>query len=98
MLKKALKYLLLIATFIVAVFWLFTNNSKPNYSGEIIINGLQEEVTIYYDDYGVPHIYAKNQYDAYLVLGYVHAQDRLWQMELLRRISAGRLSEIFGKK
>ena len=98
MLKKALKYLLLIAVLIVAVSWFFANNSKPNYKGEISIEGLQEEVTIYFDEYGIPHIYAQNQFDAYMVLGYVHAQDRLWQMELMRRISAGRLSEVFGKK
>jgi len=46
----------------------------------------------------VPHINAQNQKDAYLALGYVHAQDRLWQMELVRRIAAGRLSEILGKE
>jgi Protein related to penicillin acylase len=44
----------------------------------------------------VPHITANNQTDAYTALGYLHAQDRLWQMELIRRIAAGRLSEIFG--
>ncbi len=46
----------------------------------------------------MPHINAQNQKDAYTALGYVHAQDRLWQMELIRRIAAGRLSEIFGEK
>jgi penicillin amidase len=44
----------------------------------------------------VPHIYATNSKDAMMALGYVHAQDRLWQMELMRRIAPGRLSEIFG--
>jgi penicillin amidase len=51
---------------------------------------------VYFDDYGVPHIYADNQKDAMTTLGYVHAQDRLWQMELMRRIAPGRLAEIFG--
>jgi penicillin amidase len=46
----------------------------------------------------VPHIYANSQKDAMTVLGYVHAQDRLWQMELMRRIAPGRLSELFGTK
>jgi penicillin amidase len=45
----------------------------------------------------VPHIYAATNKDAMTALGYVHAQDRLWQMELMRRIAPGRLSEIFGK-
>jgi len=56
------------------------------------------EVEVYYDTYGVPHIYAQNEIDARRTLGYVHAQDRLWQMELIRRIAAGRLSEMFGEK
>ena len=59
---------------------------------------LQEEVTIHYDTYGIPHIYANNEADAFTALGYVHAQDRLWQMELIRRIAPGRLSELFGEK
>ena len=46
----------------------------------------------------MPHIYAENEEDAMRSLGYVHAQDRLWQMELLRRIAPGRLSEMFGEK
>jgi len=46
----------------------------------------------------VPHIYADSQKDAMTVLGYVHAQDRLWQMELMKRIAPGRLSELFGTK
>ena len=53
---------------------------------------------MYYDDNGVPHIYADNQEDAYIALGYAHAKDRLWQMELVRRIASGRLSEILGKE
>ena len=77
--------------------WFFIQKNKPVYKGNIQLNNLQEEVNVYFDDIGVPHIYAQNQRDAYVALGYVHAQDRLWQMELIRRISAGRLSEIFGK-
>ena len=59
---------------------------------------IDKETTVYFDEFGVPHIYAESQKDAMEALGYVHAQDRLWQMELLRRISAGRLSELFGEK
>ena len=76
---------------------LYTNSLKPSYSGNISINGLQNPVDIYYDDFGVPHIYADNDTDAMVALGYAHAQDRLWQMELVSRISAGRVSEIFGE-
>jgi penicillin amidase len=70
--------------------------TKPTYEGEIGIKNIDKETTVYFDEFGVPHIYANSQKDALTVLGYVHAQDRLWQMELMRRIAPGRLSEIFG--
>ncbi|HEX3023991.1 MAG TPA: penicillin acylase family protein, partial [Chitinophagaceae bacterium] len=74
----------------------FINHLKPDYSGEIKLKNIENETTVYFDDYGVPHIYAQNKKDAMIALGYVHAQDRLWQMELMRRIAPGRLSELFG--
>lgn len=76
---------------------MYYNHLKPTYSGEISLNNISSETTIYYDDYGIPHIYAENEIDASVALGYAHAQDRLWQMELLKRIAPGRLSEIFGE-
>ena len=75
---------------------LYKNSLEPIYKGKVDIKGLENSVEVYYDDYGIPHIYADNDLDAMTALGYVHAQDRLWQMELVSRISAGRLSEIFG--
>ena len=69
---------------------------KPKYQGELVINDLSEEVTVHFDEFGVPHIYANSLKDAFNALGYVHAQDRLFQMEMLRRVGAGRLSEILG--
>ena len=72
--------------------------SKPIYEGEQKLKNIQKQTTVYFDDFGVPHIYAYSQKDAMTTLGYVHAQDRLWQMELLRRIAPGRLSEMFGSK
>jgi len=69
---------------------------EPSYEGELALKNLQSETTVHFDEYGIPHIYAENQEDAMVALGYVHAQDRLWQMELMRRIAPGRLSEIFG--
>ncbi len=76
---------------------LYKNSLAPTYKGNIAIKGLEKAVEVYYDTYGIPHIYAENDLDAMTALGYVHAQDRLWQMELVSRISAGRLSEIFGE-
>lgn len=95
--KKTLKILFVIITILcIAGFWYY-NHLKPSYSGEVSLANIENETTVYYDDYGIPHIYAENQLDATTTLGYVHAQDRLWQMELMRRISPGRLSEVFGK-
>ena len=68
----------------------------PKYDGELALNSIQKETTVYFDEYGIPHIYAASHKDAMTTLGYVHAQDRLWQMELMRRIAPGRLSELFG--
>jgi len=96
MFKKSVKILLLLLILISIGIAYFLYSQKPVYKGEFSFVGLQDNVEIYYDDYGVPHIYADNDLDAMMALGYVHAQDRLWQMEVIKRISAGRLSEIFG--
>jgi len=96
--KKILTFLVVLILFVTAAGWLYSKTLHPVYNGEIKIKNTTEDVTIYFDEIGVPHINAKNQRDAYIALGYVHAQDRLWQMELTRRIAAGRLSEIFGKE
>ena len=79
-------------------FFVYSQYQKPTYSGELQIKNIEKTTNVYFDEYGIPHIYAENEHDAMLVLGYVHAQDRLWQMELLRRIAPGRLSEIFGTR
>ncbi len=70
----------------------------PDYSGRITLAGLQQPVEVFRDSLGIPHIYARNEHDLYLTTGYLAAQDRLWQMDLLRRVTQGRLSEIFGDK
>ncbi|MGV6827946.1 MAG: penicillin acylase family protein [Flavobacteriales bacterium] len=96
--KKFLKvFFLFLLLVIVFLFW-YQYNQKPTYSGTLQLEHLSAETKVYFDEYGIPHIYAENQQDALTTLGYVHAQDRLWQMELLRRIAPGRLSEIFGSK
>ena len=95
--KSIFKLILVLLILLFVGGWLYTNSLKPTYDGELNLAGLKDKVTVYFDDNGVPHINAQNQIDAYLALGYVHAQDRLWQMELIRRIAPGRLSEVFGK-
>ncbi|WP_036153861.1 penicillin acylase family protein [Maribacter forsetii] len=95
-LKKIGAFLLVIITLLIIVVGLFAYTLKPDYSGEKELADLEQEVNVYYDEFGVPHIYGANEKDAFRTLGYVHAQDRLWQMELLRRIASGGLSEVFG--
>jgi penicillin G amidase len=72
------------------------HSGKPQYSGELSLSGLNSEVTVYRDERGMPHIYAKDEHDLYFAVGFVMAQERLWQMDLIRRATTGRLSEIFG--
>ncbi|WP_298120455.1 penicillin acylase family protein [Flavobacterium sp.] len=99
--KKLKKVLLLIVVFLIVIalsLLIYLQTTKPQYEGQVNIKNISKNTEVFFDDYGIPHIYAANQTDAQVVLGYVHAQDRLWQMELLRRIAAGRLSELFGNK
>jgi len=70
--------------------------SLPRIEGEIAVAGLSRPVQILRDAYGIPHIFAESLEDAHFALGYVHAQDRLWQMEMNRRVAAGRLAELLG--
>ncbi|WP_422090309.1 penicillin acylase family protein [Tenacibaculum ovolyticum] len=95
--KKLFKIVLLLFILIFFGVWLFSRTLHPTYNGTLELVNISDKVTVHYDEVGVPHINAQNQQDAYTALGYVHAQDRLWQMELVRRISAGRLAEVFGK-
>lgn len=97
-LKKGLVVLLSIVVFLALAVVAYGFYLKPQYEGERGLKNIQKETTVLFDDFGVPHIYAASQKDAMVALGYVHAQDRLWQMELIRRIAPGRLSEIFGNK
>ena len=69
----------------------------PHMAGEITVRGLNQEIEIIRDIYGIPHIYASNESDLYFGFGYAMAQDRFWQMEFYRRLGQGRLSEVFGR-
>jgi len=94
----ALVSLIMIAAGSGYVWFQYTvKKSLPQISGELNIPGIKEGVEIIRDNYGVPHIYAKNEPDLYFALGYAMAQDRFWQMEFTRRLGKGRLSEIFGE-
>ncbi len=82
---------------VVLLSYYLAAKSFPKVDGKEKIHGLTAEATIYRDEYGVPHIFAESDHDAYIAVGYVHAQERLWQMELERRVGLGRLSEILGR-
>jgi penicillin amidase len=77
--------------------WYFSTK-QPQRSGELSLSRLTAPVSVRYDEYGIPHILASNEPDLYRALGYVHAQDRLFQMEMVRRLARGELAEILGVK
>ena len=87
--------LVLIALIFCAILWI-VRSPFPRTTGTLSARGLQADVEILRDRYGVPHIRAQGMHDLYFAQGYVTAQDRFWQMDFWRRIGAGRLSEIFG--
>lgn len=79
----------------LAATW-YIQQKLPQRSGTLHLSELSAAVDVHYDERGVPHIQAENELDAYRALGYVHAQDRLFQMEIMRRLARGELSEILG--
>jgi penicillin G amidase len=80
------------------VFYRLLTSSLPQYDGQIKVPGIFNDVTVYHDSMAVPYIIAHNDEDAVFALGYLHAQERMFQMDLIRRAGEGRLSEIFGPK
>ena len=68
----------------------------PKYRGKVSIPGLTNRVDVAWGSHGVPHVFAANEHDLFMAQGYLHAQERLWQMDMSRRFLSGRLAEIFG--
>ena len=93
---KFLGSIVLLLALVVIIGFLFIQRTKPTYDDEINLAGLQDRVSIKYDEFGIPHIYAGSESDAYFALGYAQAQERLFQMEMIRRVATGTLSEILG--
>jgi penicillin amidase len=92
---QAIAATLLVAT--AAAAW-YLHGKQPQRSGTQGLTGLQAPVEVRYDERGVPHITAANEADLYRALGYVQAQDRLFQMEMSRRLARGELAEVLGPK
>ncbi len=87
--------------FIIAagvIAYLFAARSIPNFNASYETDGLNAELEIVRDNFAVPHIFGANDADIYYGLGFAHAQDRLWQMLMMRRTAQGRLSEILGEQ
>lgn len=82
----------------LGILWLvsFIHSNAPDYNFELRSDAVSAPVEVVFDDMAVPHIYAQTEADAMHALGYVHASERLWQMDLLRRAGAGELSELLG--
>ena len=83
---------------VVGFSYFYLKSTLPDYDGELIVPGLTSEVEIIRDSYGMAHIYAGSDEDLYFAFGYCSAQDRLFQMDMVRRAGRGRLSEILGEK
>lgn len=100
MLKKLIyilgAILLVLVVLLIGAYYYLIKLPLPVTSGEIKLQDLQAPVEVLRDPWGVPHIYAKSNHDLLFTQGFVHAQDRLWQMEINRRLAAGRLSEVVG--
>ncbi|MFQ8431550.1 penicillin acylase family protein [Amaricoccus sp. W119] len=88
--------LVLLALAASGLVYYLASQSLPDYGRSYRVEGPKAEIPILRDSYAVPHILATNDADAFFGLGFAHAQDRLWQMMLLRRTAQGRLSELFG--
>lgn len=86
----------LLALAALGVAYYLASRSLPDYNRTVTVAGPDQAIEIVRDRYAVPHILSKTDHDAFFGLGYVHAQDRLWQIMLFRRTVQGRLSEIFG--
>jgi penicillin amidase len=96
--KRSLTILVLIIALVAGGGFWFIHLKQPVRDGEITLAHLQAPVSVRYDERGVPHIRAENEADLYRALGYVHAQDRLFQMEMMRRLARGELAEVLGPK
>jgi penicillin amidase len=95
---STLGLVLLALTLVAAGLGVYTiRRSFPLENGAVRLPGLRAPVEVYRDSYGVPHIYADNAHDLFMAQGYIHAQDRFYQMDFWRHQTAGRLSELYGE-
>ncbi len=87
-----------LTAFVLVLVYYFASRSLPDYSATHQVDGITEPVEIVRNNSNLPHIFGQSDEDVYFGLGFAHAQDRLWQMTMLRRTAQGRLSELFGER
>ncbi len=99
-LKKIIFFLVALLVIIFFVLMIYLNGTKPKISGNVsVVSGeINKKLSISRDKWGVPHIVAETAGDMFWGMGFTHASDRLFQMDMIRRLSLGRLSEVFGKR
>ena len=90
--------LIILSVAVFALAYYFASRSLPDYEGTLEVAGISAPVEIVRDNANVPHIFGETDEDVFYALGLAHAQDRLWQMTMLRRTAQGRLSELFGMR
>ncbi len=95
---KIVAAFLLLLFLVAAAAWIHLQRSLPQIDGEVRVRGPAAVIEIVRDGDGVPHLFAKSARDGWFAMGYVHAQDRLWQMEFQRRVAQGRLAEFLGER
>ncbi len=94
---KIICVLVVIVVLAVVGLLLWVKSTLPDYAGSYEVEGISGKIEIIRDTYGIPHIFAEHQNDLAFGAGYAMGQDRLWQMDIFKRVSEGRLSELFGK-
>jgi len=90
--------LIVLTVLAFALAYYFAARSLPDYDETTTLAGISAPVEIIRDNANVPHIFGATDEDVFFALGYAHAQDRMWQMTMLRRTAQGRLSELFGER
>jgi len=97
MFRKIICGLFILVLVIITGIYIYLRTKLPLREGELKLSGLFNDVNVVFDKWAIPHISAQNELDAYRVLGYLHAQERIFQLELMTRVAQGRLSEILGE-
>ncbi len=90
--------ILFLAASVVTIAYFYLQSSRQELEGTIRVSGLRDPVTVVMDSFAIPHLYAVNERDLFFAQGFVHASERLWQMEMFRRVAQGRLAELFGER